>query len=50
MNHRLTLQTPASFWGAQWRDALPAGNGMIGISVYGGVHRERILLNHGNLW
>ncbi len=50
MNDRLTLLTPASFWGAQWRDALPAGNGMIGVSVYGGVHRERILLNHGNLW
>ena len=47
---KLSLKTPASFWGAQWRDALPAGNGKIGASVYGGVHRERILLNHGDLW
>jgi alpha-L-fucosidase 2 len=47
---KLILKTPASFFGAQWRDALPAGNGLIGASVYGGVHRERILLNHGDLW
>ena len=46
----LTLLTPASFWSAQWRDALPSGNGTIGVSVYGGVQRERILLNHGDLW
>jgi alpha-L-fucosidase 2 len=50
MNNLLKLITPASLWGAQWRDALPAGNGLIGVSVYGGVHRERILLNHGDLW
>ena len=50
MKYSLKLLTPASFWGAMWRDALPAGNGVIGASVYGGVYRERILLNHGNLW
>ena len=50
MNTMLHLQTPASLWGAQWRDALPAGNGVIGASVYGGVYRERILVNHGDLW
>lgn len=50
MKPTLTLLTPASIWGAQWRDSLPAGNGTIGVSVFGGVYRERIMLNHGDLW
>ena len=50
MQNRITLKTPASFWGARWREALPAGNGRIGAAVYGGVGRERVLLTHEDLW
>ena len=46
----LFLKTPASWWGATWREALPAGNGCLGAAVYGGVHQERILLTHEQLW
>ena len=50
MRNTLVLSYPASFWSAKWRDALPSGNGEIGIGVYGGVHKETILLNHEKLW
>lgn len=41
---------PASWYGDLWKDAFPAGNGEVGISVYGAVKKETILVNHGNLW
>lgn len=44
------LRTPASWEGDLWKDALPAGNGKVGIAVYGAVKDETILVNHGNLW
>jgi alpha-L-fucosidase 2 len=47
---KLTLRTPVSWWGARRREALPAGNGLIGAAVYGGVHRETVLLTHVDLW
>ncbi|GIO32550.1 MULTISPECIES: glycosyl hydrolase family 95 catalytic domain-containing protein [Paenibacillus] len=47
---RLKLLTPSSWWGAKWREALPAGNGRLGAAVYGGVHQETIMLTHGDLW
>lgn len=47
---RLKLLTPSSWWGARWREALPAGNGRLGAAVYGGVHHETIMLTHGDLW
>lgn len=50
MKNRLILKTPASWWGAKWREALPAGNGTIGAAVYGAVHDETVLLTHENLW
>ena len=50
MQDKITLKTPASFWGALWREALPSGNGRIGAAVYGGVGRERVLLTHEDLW
>ena len=50
MQNLIILKTPASFWGAPWREALPSGNGRIGAAVYGGVGRERILLTHEDLW
>lgn len=49
-SHQLTLLTPSSWWGAKWREALPSGSGRIGAAVYGGVHRETIMLSHGDLW
>ena len=50
MKNTLTLLTPASWWAARWRDALPAGNGRIGASVYGAIRDETILLTHEDLW
>jgi len=41
---------PSSWWGAGWRDALPAGNGRIGAAVYGAVANETIMLSHELLW
>ncbi|QGR00306.1 glycoside hydrolase family 95 protein [Paenibacillus psychroresistens] len=41
---------PSSFWGAKWKEAIPVGNGVVGASVYGGVYKETVLLNHADLW
>jgi alpha-L-fucosidase 2 len=49
-NTCLYLKTPASWWGARWREALPSGNGTLGAAVYGAVHDERVLLTHEDLW
>src|SRR5258706_7160770 len=35
---------------ANWLQALPMGNGLIGAMVFGGVQRERIALNEGTFW
>ncbi len=45
----LKFEKPAGWWGALWREALPAGNGLIGAAVYGNVEDETIMLSHGNL-
>ena len=50
MKNRLILKYPASWWGAKWREALPAGNGTLGAAVYGAVHQETVLLTHEELW
>lgn len=50
MKNKLILKTPASWWGARWREALPSGNGTIGAAVYGAVHDETVLLTHEDLW
>ncbi|MCJ8012084.1 glycoside hydrolase family 95 protein [Paenibacillus sp. KQZ6P-2] len=47
---KLKLLTPSSWWGAKWREALPTGSGTVGAAVYGGVHRETVMLTHGDLW
>ena len=46
----LKFITPASGTGSLWRDALPTGNGKIGLSVLGGAGREVIVINHTDLW
>ncbi|WP_246188186.1 glycosyl hydrolase family 95 catalytic domain-containing protein [Paenibacillus tengchongensis] len=48
--NKLTLKYPASWWKNQWREGLPAGNGRIGASVFGGVKDETVLLTHEDLW
>ncbi|MGB4614707.1 MAG: glycoside hydrolase N-terminal domain-containing protein [Limnochordia bacterium] len=48
--NRLIMRYPASWWSNLWRDVLPSGNGRIGAAVYGGVHRETVLINHYGLW
>ncbi|MFM9276676.1 glycosyl hydrolase family 95 catalytic domain-containing protein [Paenibacillus jiagnxiensis] len=48
--HRLLLKYPASWWNHMWREALPAGNGRIGASVFGAVKEETVLLHHHELW
>jgi alpha-L-fucosidase 2 len=47
---KLTMNYPASWWKAQWREAFPSGNGKLGAAVYGAVHEERIMLTHTDLW
>jgi alpha-L-fucosidase 2 len=36
--------------GAEWLDAMPIGNGMIGAMVFGGIQQERIALNESSFW
>ncbi len=50
MKNKLLMKTPASWWGAKWREALPSGNGPVGAAVYGAVHDETIMLTHEDLW
>ncbi|WP_235941211.1 glycosyl hydrolase family 95 catalytic domain-containing protein [Paenibacillus puerhi] len=47
---RLVMSYPASWWRNMWREALPSGNGVLGASVFGGVHEETVLLGHAKLW
>lgn len=48
--YKLWLKTPASWYKAEWKEALPTGNGIVGASVYGAVKEETILINHSSLW
>ncbi|MCC6394677.1 MAG: glycoside hydrolase family 95 protein [Bryobacterales bacterium] len=45
---------PLELWyrqsAAQWREALPLGNGRLGAMVFGGVSRERLQINEDTLW
>lgn len=42
----LTYDKPA----AQWTEALPLGNGLLGAMVFGGLADERVQINEGTLW
>ncbi len=46
----LKFSRPSSWWGSQWREGLPIGNGVIGASVYGGAADDVIMITHGDLW
>lgn len=50
MRNSLFLNYPVTRHTQRWREALPAGNGTIGIGVYGDIADETILINHGALW
>ncbi len=43
---KLIYNKPASFF----EESLPLGNGRIGAAVYGGIKREKIVLNEETLW
>jgi len=45
-DHLIWYDGPAQVW----QQALPIGNGHLGGMVYGGVQRERVALNHDELW
>jgi len=49
-NHNLTLKYPAAWHGGMWREALPSGNGTVGVAVFGSIKQETIIINHGQLW
>src|SRR5690625_969158 len=49
-HNKLILKYPASWWRNMWHEGLPSGNGKIGASVYGGISKETILINHEDLW
>ena len=44
--NRLWYTAPAS----DWNEALPLGNGKLGMMVFGGVNEERIQLNEETFW
>ncbi len=46
----LRFSRPSSWWGSQWREGLPLGNGVIGASVYGGAADDCLMITHGDLW
>ncbi len=49
-NDTLIMRSPAAWHRDMYREAAPAGNGLIGVLVYGGIARERIAVNHARLW
>ncbi len=46
----LRFSQPSSWWGSQWREGLPLGNGVIGASIYGGAANDVLMITHGDLW
>ena len=46
----LIMRSPAAWPKELWREALPLGNGILGVSVLGSVKNEKIALNHAGLW
>ena len=48
--HDVYQQQPATGLGERWRDATPLGNGLTGVSLYGGCHRETMVFGRYDLW
>ncbi|NLX77992.1 MAG: glycoside hydrolase family 95 protein [Clostridiaceae bacterium] len=47
---KLVLKYPASWHGDMWREALPSGNGTVGVAVLGSIKQETVIINHNRLW
>ena len=45
--YRLWYEQPA---GDDWMKALPIGNGRLGGMVFGGIGKERKMLNESSVW
>lgn len=45
-NHLLEFRQPADFW----EECILLGNGQMGLTMWGGIGRERIQLNHESFW
>ena len=48
--HVYTLERPASSLGQMWREALPLGNGLTGVLIYGAIGEETVHFNRFDLW
>ncbi len=46
----IKMNYPTRWWGAKWREAMPAGNGEVGIGVYGEILNETVMITHTDLW
>src|SRR5438045_3549886 len=44
--YKLTFDKPAN----TWTEAVPVGNGRIGVMVFGGTEHERLQINESTLW
>ena len=44
--NRLYYISPA----VEWEEALPLGNGRLGMMVFGGIEEERVQLNEESFW
>lgn len=45
-NHKIKFSKPASIW----EETILLGNGHTGVSLWGGIGKERIHLNHDSFW
>ena len=54
MNEQASIDNKLRLWYRQpaqnWNEALPVGNGRLGVMVYGGVTEEQLALNEDTLW
>ncbi len=50
MKHEFWMKRPASWWGGNWREGTPLGNGVHGALLYGYTAHERVMLSHTRLW
>lgn len=48
--HDVYQNRPATGLGEQWRDTTPLGNGLTGVSLYGGCATERLVIGRYDLW
>ncbi len=50
MKNIIKMNYPTRWFGAKWREALPSGNGEVGIGVYGEIMHETVMISHTDLW